>query len=81
MDYLLLAGLMWEKNTILDWKFMTIYKQANRLKEQYFSYSKSTERYSPTSEQGSSRREGPLVHTSKRNVPSPSPLVHISSFF
>ena len=30
VDYLLLAGLVWEKNTIPDWKFTIVY-EANRL--------------------------------------------------
>ena len=30
--YLLLAGLVWEKNTVPDWKFTIVYEQANRLK-------------------------------------------------
>ena len=31
MDYLLLAGLMREKNTVPGWKFTIVYEQANRL--------------------------------------------------
>ena len=31
MDYLLLAGLVWEKNTVPDWKFTIVYEQANML--------------------------------------------------
>ena len=31
VDYLLLAGLVWEKNTVPDWKFTIVYEQANRL--------------------------------------------------
>ena len=31
VDYLLLAGLVWEKNTIPGWKFTIVYEQANRL--------------------------------------------------
>ena len=31
MDYLLLAGLVWEKNTVLGWKFTIVYEQANML--------------------------------------------------
>ena len=30
MDYLLLTGLVWEKNTIPGWKFTIVYKKANR---------------------------------------------------
>ena len=30
VDYLLLAGLVWEKNTVPDWKFTIVYEQANR---------------------------------------------------
>ena len=31
LDYLLLAGLVWEKNTVPGWKFTIVYEQANRL--------------------------------------------------
>jgi len=31
VDYLLLAGLVWEKNTVPGWKFTIVYEQANRL--------------------------------------------------
>ena len=31
VDYLLLAGLVWEKNTVSGWKFTIVYEQANRL--------------------------------------------------
>ena len=31
VDYLLLAGLVWEKNTVPSWKFTIVYEQANRL--------------------------------------------------
>jgi len=30
VDYLLLAGLVWEKNTVSGWKFTIVYEQANR---------------------------------------------------
>ena len=33
VDYLLLAGLVWEKNTISGWKFTIVYEQSNRLLE------------------------------------------------
>ena len=31
VDYLLLAGLVREKNTVPGWKFTIVYEQANRL--------------------------------------------------
>ena len=36
MNYLLLAGLVWEKNTIVDWKFTIAYEQTNRLLISFF---------------------------------------------
>jgi len=31
VDYLLLPGLVWEKNIVAGWKFTIVYEQANRL--------------------------------------------------